>query len=364
MIDKLVERQLDCAAVLRGIPTPLMILDTRLRIVMVNRALGKMFYLDHENLAGVSLSQLTEPIWSHPPLTEILTETSEGLRSKSELELEADVPNRGRRTLAVGVQEMPADALNERLLAVTVQDVTPLASAVREKQVALESVETSNAFLAEFATYAAHELQAPLNRISNYCELVEISIQQGNPDRTDHFLASIRGQAESLKQLIHNLLLLGRIRVKFEAEDIPLSDVLPRVLETLNERVIASGARVEWDSLPILKGSRAQFTQLFQNLLDNAIRYRKTGVTPHIRLEARTEGGNVEIRVRDNGIGFDQDDAGEIFKPFRRLQKSSEEGTGLGLAICARIMEVHGGTISVESVPMQGTTFILKFPAR
>jgi len=136
-----------------------------------------------------------------------------------------------------------------------------------------------------------------------------------------------------------------------------LRDCAERALGILSERVESTGARIEFDDLPIVRGDRTLLEQLYQNLIGNALKFRGMQ-PPRIRLTADLANGKQVFGVRDNGIGIKPEYTRQIFVPFKRLHGQKEyEGTGIGLAICAKIVQHHGGTIWVESEPGRGSHF-------
>jgi signal transduction histidine kinase len=171
--------------------------------------------------------------------------------------------------------------------------------------------------------------------------------------------------------LIDGLLALARVRAKGEPfVVVPLRDVVQDVVADLAHGLAESRGQVEIGDLPAVEADRLQMRQLLQNLIGNAIKFRRPGVAPRVVVTARPETGRKpdeavwEIRVADNGIGLDPAHAGKIFKPFERLHShASFEGSGLGLAVCARIVERHGGRIRAEGEPGFGTTFVVTLPA-
>jgi signal transduction histidine kinase len=122
---------------------------------------------------------------------------------------------------------------------------------------------------------------------------------------------------------------------------------------------------VEIGALPTVEADPVQMRQLLQNLIGNALKFRKPGESPVVRVEGAPTKGIVHLSISDNGIGFDQKYAGRIFKLFQRLhERGAYEGSGMGLAICRKIVERHGGQISARSEPGRGTTFLIDLPAR
>jgi signal transduction histidine kinase len=156
-------------------------------------------------------------------------------------------------------------------------------------------------------------------------------------------------------------------RVTTKAEAMKKTDLRRSVKEALSNLEISIGeknADVEIGDLPPIKADVVQMTQLFQNLIGNALKFHHDGETPHVKIHAREVGNTFEIYVEDNGIGFDEKYLNKIFQPFQRLQgrSSKYEGVGMGLAICRKIVERHGGTITAKSKPGKGSIFIITLP--
>jgi light-regulated signal transduction histidine kinase (bacteriophytochrome) len=189
-----------------------------------------------------------------------------------------------------------------------------------------------------------------------------LSLDQTSQDHLNRLLRSTR----RMRKLLNDLLVFSRVTTKKE----PYREVNPEktareAVEVLELRVKETGAEIEIDPLPVIEADESQLRQLFQNLLANAMKFRGNNA-PRIRISGRgIDQGLCEIRIKDNGIGFDMEYAADIFKPFERLHGlSTYEGTGMGLAICRKIVERHGGTIRAESEPGKGTTFIVRLPIK
>jgi signal transduction histidine kinase len=131
-------------------------------------------------------------------------------------------------------------------------------------------------------------------------------------------------------------------------------------------RLLQTGGRIEIDELPVIEADAVQMRLLLQNLLGNALKFHRPGVQPQVKITSQPAAINaIELKVEDNGIGFDPSYAGELFQPFHRLHgKSTYEGTGMGLTICRKIAERHGGSISAKSDPGNGSTFTVSLPIK
>ncbi|MES1257264.1 MAG: ATP-binding protein [Acidobacteriota bacterium] len=227
-----------------------------------------------------------------------------------------------------------------------------------------DSLTESNAALEQFAWVASHDLQEPLRTMGAFSQLLARNYAGRLDDEADRILSFIVKAASRMKSLVEDLLAYARITTEVER---PASVALDEDLETaithLSQAVLASGARVTHDALPTVHADRGQMVRLFQNLVGNALKYRKPDEPPTVHIAAQRNGPEWLFSVRDNGIGFDPRYASLIFAPFKRLHSSAEyPGTGVGLAICSRIVTTHGGRIWAESAPGDGSTFFFTLP--
>ncbi len=222
----------------------------------------------------------------------------------------------------------------------------------------------SNAELEQFAYIASHDLQEPLRMVSSYVQLLGKRYQGKLDADADEFIRFAADGAVRMQRLINDLLAFSRVGTRGSSfESISLETVLVQVLDTLKLLVHDSGVVITHDPLPWIYGDAGQIAQVFQNLIDNAVKFRREEESPRVHLSAETRGGDSLISVRDNGIGIDPQYAERVFLIFQRLHtKAKYPGTGIGLAICKRIIERHGGRIWVESNPDHGTTFYFTLP--
>jgi light-regulated signal transduction histidine kinase (bacteriophytochrome) len=170
-----------------------------------------------------------------------------------------------------------------------------------------------------------------------------------------------------MSSLNESLLQLSRVRSKAaRVEPVELQSVLSSVLSDLEERISSSGAVVECGTLPVIWADPNQIQQLFQNLVANALKFRKKDVAPLVKIDSRFLGNGVwEIVIQDNGVGFEQRFAEQIFRPFQRLHGRAEfEGNGIGLTIVEKIVARHGGTIVAKGTPGHGAKFVLNLPEK
>jgi PAS domain S-box-containing protein len=231
-----------------------------------------------------------------------------------------------------------------------------------------EALEQSNRDLEDFAHVSSHDLQEPLRKIQIFSDRLITEYQESLDDNARLFLQRIQHAAGRMQDLILDVLKHSRVRTRLEPFAMvnlkyPARESLS-ALKVLREE---TQAEILIDELPVIEADPVQMRQLFQNLFENAIRYRGEE-TPVIRVYSVRGHSDrfCEIHIKDNGIGFDEQYLDRIFKPFKRLhgQSSPYPGTGMGLAICRRIVERHGGSITARSLPEKGSTFIVKLPIR
>ncbi|HXT02262.1 MAG TPA: ATP-binding protein [Elusimicrobiota bacterium] len=229
-----------------------------------------------------------------------------------------------------------------------------------------EALKRSNTELVMFASSASHELQEPVRKIVGYADILK-ELSGGSLDaQALDYLRKIRDGGLRLGELIQSLRELTRVTMSSgPLEPVDLDVVLGDVLADVAPRLIEIGGRVEAGALPAVKGDALQLGQLFRNLIGNSVKYRDADRRLIVEISARRpEPGWIEISVADNGIGFEQRHAEQIFKPFERLHgRGRYEGIGMGLAITARIVWRHGGAISARSEPGKGSVFTLRLPA-
>ncbi len=239
-----------------------------------------------------------------------------------------------------------------------------------EKLIAYSAkLEQTNRDLQDFAFIASHDLQEPVRKIQTFVDRITAQYNESLDEKGRDYLDRVRRSARRMQDLILSLLKYSRLASTSEhcCLQIDLTQSVEEALSDLRVLREDSGARIEVGTLPTVEADPVQMRQLFQNLLGNALKYRGEN-TPLIRIysEPGESEGFHEIRVEDNGIGFDQRYLDKIFKPFQRLHGKSApyEGTGMGLAICRRIVERHGGSITARSKLQGGAVFIVRLPEK
>lgn len=228
-----------------------------------------------------------------------------------------------------------------------------IALAVQNKE-----LETKNKELEQFAYVASHDLQEPLRTISGFVELFQKKYKGNLDESADKYLDYIVSSSSRMKVLITDLLEYSRIGRNREIESVDCNRVLLDVLLDLDAAIRETHADIRSDHLPVVMGYSMEIKQLFQNLIFNAIKFRRKDVTPIIKISATRERDYFHFAIADNGIGIAKEHHERIFIIFQRLHNRSEyEGSGIGLSHCKKIIDLHKGRIWLESEPGEGTTF-------
>jgi PAS domain S-box-containing protein len=235
-----------------------------------------------------------------------------------------------------------------------------------ERKHAEEDLRQSNRELEQFASVAAHDLQEPLRKIQAFGDRLQARTSKAIDEQAKDYLDRMLDAAVRMRSLINDLLTFSRVHTKGQSfVPVDLTTIAQEVISDLEVRISQAGGRVVVGPLPTVTADPLQMRQLLQNLIGNALKFRKPGEPPVVTLAGRRSGGCFEIAVSDNGIGFEEIYLDRIFEIFQRLHGRQEyEGTGMGLAICRKIVERHGGSITGRSAPGAGATFTVKLPIR
>ncbi|MBD0344733.1 MAG: hypothetical protein ICV63_07860, partial [Coleofasciculus sp. Co-bin14] len=233
----------------------------------------------------------------------------------------------------------------------------------------------SNRELEQFAYVASHDLQEPLRAVNSYAQLLNRKYQGNLDAKADKYLGYIMEGATRMQQLINDLLEFSRVGTRGKPlQPTDCEGVLSQVLDNLKVAILESRTRVTYDPLPTIVGDEIQLIQLFQNLIGNAIKFRRVGDSlgesdsvpepPRVHVKAVPRDHEWVFSVEDNGIGMEAEYFERIFTIFQRLHSRAEyPGTGIGLAVCKKIVERHGGHIWVESELGVGTIFYFTIPS-
>jgi light-regulated signal transduction histidine kinase (bacteriophytochrome) len=253
----------------------------------------------------------------------------------------------------------PLESTEGTLITAAIRDISVRKRAAVVLLQKVDELKRSNEELGQFAYIASHDLQEPLRMVASYTQLLSRRYKGKLDVDADEFIAFAVDGASRMQRLIQDLLTYSRVGTKGrELRHTSSEDAFQQALVNLRGSIEGSGAVVTHDALPTVLADEMQLTQLFQNLIGNAIKYQNPGI-PRVHISAAMNGQKKwSFAVQDNGLGIDPQYFERIFGMFQRLHKREEfAGTGIGLAICKKIVERHDGNISVESQLGHGSTF-------
>jgi PAS domain S-box-containing protein len=344
---------------LEAAPDAMVVVSQMGQIMMLNVQMEKQFGYLRAELVG-------------RPMNDIIPEgfaerrRADGLRSVEEAlaqQIDTGMLLTGRRkdgsTFPIEVMLSPLEGPEGMVVTVAIRDATARQQAEAHLRRKIEELHLSNEELRQFAYVASHDLQEPLRMVASFMRLLSKRYKGRLGADGDEFIAFALDGATRMQQLIDDLLAHSRIgTVEKDLLRTSTEEALHQAVMNLQSAIDESGARITHDPLPTILADRRQMIQLFQNLVGNAIKYRR-GPVPEVHISAAQHGRTEWIfTVRDNGLGIEARYFEKIFGMFQRLHTREQfPGTGIGLAICKKIVERHGGSISVESEPGHGSTF-------
>lgn len=344
-------------AVLDAVPEAIVVCDAMMKIRHINTWAAELFGFPPGALYGQPITKL------------VAGDDDDSLeRARFALNIAPTKPTQARQSLQghrADTTEFPVDVScreaeidDKALKYFAFRDMTEQEQALSVMHYIGEELKERNQELEQFTYLASHDLKEPLRSVKSFVHLLSQSLGEDPDEVTAQSLRFIGNGVERMNALIHNLLEYSRTGNSGKAEDVDLQKLLDEVRQNLDAMIRETDAVVETGDLPVVHGVRADFVHLFQNLISNALKFRRKDVNPAVRIEATPKGEGWKISVNDNGIGIPEDKCETIFKPFQRLHNRTEfEGTGIGLAHCRKIIDRHGGKIWAEPLPEGGSSF-------
>jgi len=374
--DELKARNLHFDTALNNMTQGLCMFDADQRMIVHNDRYMEMYNFSPDHVKpGMSLREIMEysvSIGSY--------DNDDGTRAVVERPMHANMRKRItlHQRLADGrVIAVMHEPMSDGGSVATYEDITERVRTEEQLRDYASKLEGSNQELQNFAFIASHDLQEPLRKIETFAGRLSKKYGEAIGDDGALYLDRMLDASGRMRVLIQDLLSYSRITTRAKPfEQVDLSAVAKDAVSDLAVRIEETGGKVEVGELPVLTADATQMRQLLQNLISNALKFHKPDVPPVIEVSAqmvptstvedgvfRTAGEIIEIRVKDNGIGFDPKYTDKIFAVFQRLHGRGEyEGTGIGLATCRKIAERHHGTIEAEGQPDVGATFVVRLP--
>jgi PAS domain S-box-containing protein len=344
---------------LEAAPDGMVVVNQTGDIVLLNAQAENQFGYRRDELLGQKVTNIIPEGFAERLVADALRTVEDALAQQIGAGIELHGLRKDGTAFPIEIMLSPLESAEGILVTMAIRNIATRKAAEKHLAMKIEELFRSNRDLEQFAAIASHDLQEPLRMVASYTQLLSRRYKGKLDSDADEFIAFAVDGATRMQQLIQDLLTYSRVASRgAELLEVSSEDALKKAIKNLGGAIQESGAVVTNDSLPNVLADESQLVQLFQNLVGNAIKYQKSGA-PCVHISAVMNGNRKWMfSVKDNGLGIDPQFFERIFGMFQRLHKREEfSGTGIGLAICKKIVERHGGTISVESQPGQGSIF-------
>jgi two-component system CheB/CheR fusion protein len=383
-------------SIITTIREPLLVLTKELKVRSANRAFYEKFQVIKEGTEGKSLFDLGSRQWDLPDLREALEKILPQRTSMVDFEVARNFPALGERVMLLSASRVIRDHKDEQSILLAIEDVTErrriesiakleteqLEQKVLERTFSLQAanidLKLSNESLQQFAYIASHDLQEPLRKIRTFVSQLQDKYSKDLPEVAKGLMVKVSSSAQRMSTLIKDVLNFSKIlhgKIRFKQTDLDL--VLNTVLNDFDLLISENKAVIRRKPLPVIDAMPELMNQLFYNLISNCFKFSKKGIDPIITITSRLltiremakhpdidpNVSYCEISFKDNGIGFEQKNADQIFQIFHRLHSDAfYSGTGIGLALCKEIVMNHRGEIYATSKSGEGALFQIILP--
>jgi PAS domain S-box-containing protein len=357
--EHLVQMENKYRGLLEAAPDAMVVVNQAGEIVLLNLQAETQFGYRRDELLGQKMSNIVPAGFPERLVADSLRSAEDALAQQIGTGIELTARRKNGSEFPIEIMLSPLESAEGVLVTAAIRDITARKRSEAELLEKVKELNRSNEELQQFAYIASHDLQEPLRMVASYTALLAKRYKGKLDSDADEFIAFAVDGASRMQLLIRDLLTYSRVGLKGKGlVETSSEDALQQAIRDLRGAIEGSGALVTHDALPSVMADEMQLTQLFQNLVGNAIKYRRAGV-PRVHITAAPNDTNKWMfSVQDNGLGIEAQFFERIFGVFQRLHRREEfDGTGIGLAICKKIVERHGGAISVESTLGQGSTF-------
>ncbi|MBE3037181.1 MAG: PAS domain S-box protein [Candidatus Atribacteria bacterium] len=348
------------ANIIDVMPDGLTISNMKGTIIIVNKAFIEITGFKEEEIVGKQTVDLFKELVKPDDNKRVLDSLNAVLREETTPTIEFTIISKsGKETTFARTTSIVKNSAG------TPQKIIAIFNDITRRKLAEQDLKRSNIDLEKFAYVASHDLQEPLRMMASYISLLEKRYKDKLDSDANDFISFIVDGAKRMQQLINDLLAFSRAGASSKPfENIDMESVLKIAELNLGLAIKESKAKITWEPLPVIKADEAQMVQIFQNLIDNAIKFRDKE-PPIIHISAKQEESDWIFWVKDNGIGIDPKYFDRIFLIFQRLHNRDKyPGTGIGLAIVKRIVESYGGRVWIESELQKGSTFYFTIPKK
>lgn len=348
---------------LESAPDAIVIAEGNGSIQLVNQQITNIFGYEKDELIGENVDRLIPERFrrlygsNHNSIFDI---PDVGMNGSG---VEITAVKKGGKEFPIEVSLSPFESEQGMLVSAAIRDISFRKDAERSMEEFSQQLQNKNKELEQFTYVASHDLQEPLRTITSFSEILAEKYK-GHLDETGNkSLQFILDATGRMSRLIKGLLDYGRLGKSEDRGEINCNQLIEEVTNDLGTIIKDTKTQIEIKNLPKVNGYRIELRLLFQNIISNAIKFRKEGQVPMIKINAVSKKGEVVFSIKDNGIGIAEEHKDRIFEIFQRLHNRNEfEGTGIGLAHCRKIVELHGGRIWVESEPDKGSSFYFTIP--
>jgi PAS domain S-box-containing protein len=349
---------------LEAAPDAMVVVNQAGEIVLLNLQAETQFGYRRDELLGQKVKNIIPEGFAERLIADGTRSAAEALAQQIGTGIELSGRRKDGSEFPIEIMLSPLESAEGTLVTAAIRDITERKESDEHLAKTVEELKRSNDDLQQFAYVSSHDLQEPLRMVSSYTQLLAKRYKGRLDSDADEFITFAVDGCNRMQGLIQDLLAYSRAGTnERKLREVPSENALQKALINLRAAIKQSGAVVTHDALPAVTTDETQLTQVFQNLVGNAIKYRRAE-EPRVHVSAaRNDCNEWTFSVRDNGLGIDSQYFERIFVLFQRLHGRDEfEGTGIGLAVCKRIVERMGGKIWVESQPEKGSTFYFALP--
>jgi len=349
---------------LEAAPDAMVIVNHAGEIVLLNVRAETQFGYGSDELIGQQVRNIIPEGFAERLVADALRSDAAARAQQIEGGIELTGRRKDGSEFPIELMLSPLESGEETLVTAAIRDISRRKAVETQLLAKIAELNRSNEELQMFAYVASHDLQEPLRMVASYTQLLSRRYKGRLDADADDFIAFAVDGVSRMEQMIHDLLAYSRVGTNTTTfVETSSEEAMQQALVNLRGAIVQSGALVTHDPLPRVLADDTQLIQLFQNLVGNAIKYQGPDV-PMIHVSASRDDAELwKFSVKDNGMGIEPQFFERIFGMFQRLHKREEfAGIGMGLAICRKIVERHGGSISVESSPGQGSTFHFFLP--
>jgi len=339
-------------------PNAIILADSNGRITLINKQTELLFGYTREEIIGKDVDILLPEKYKkgHPKLMKMFFTNPKSRPMGVGRDLFAQRKDGSEFPIEIGLS--PINRPEGLVVLTSIIDITERKKTEELQKIHLKKIENKNKELEQFTSIASHDLRAPLQSIGSFANLLSTDHSKNLNEEGAKSLEYISDAVARMTKLIDGLLDYGQIGNSSELKKLNCNIIVANALADLHYAISKSNAVIEVNELPKLLGYETELRLLFQNLIANAIKFKKTDENPKIIVAAEKQASYWRFTVTDNGIGISPEYQQKIFAIFHRLHKTSDyEGSGIGLAHCKKIVELHNGEIGVESLPGVGSTF-------